>query len=182
MTDLSRSPPYRVGIGHDTHRLAHGDGTVRIGGIDIPHERSLVGHSDADVLLHAVTDALLGAAALGDIGDMFPDQDPANRGRDSADMLRRAYDRVRTEGFQLINLDCIVFAQRPKLGPFKQAIQQRIAQILGLDASRVGVKAKTGELVDAVGQEAAIQAQCIALLVRIEPASEAESGHGTASG
>ena len=108
----------RVGIGHDSHRLASG-GPLVLGGIDIPHDKHAVGHSDADVLLHAITDALLGAAALGDIGQMFPDTDEANRGRDSADMLSLAAARISSAGYKINNLDCIVFAQRPKLGPHK---------------------------------------------------------------
>jgi 2-C-methyl-D-erythritol 2,4-cyclodiphosphate synthase len=153
----------RVGLGHDTHRLAEG-GPLRLGGIDIPHEKHSVGHSDADALLHAITDALLGAAALGDIGEMFPDTDPANRGRDSAQMLVAAYARVREAGYALVNLDCIVFAQRPKIGPHKGAIVQRIAELLDLSAGQVSVKAKTGELVGPVGREEAIEAQCLVLL------------------
>ncbi len=153
----------RVGIGHDTHRLGQG-GPLRLGGIDIPHDRHLIGHSDADVLLHAITDALLGAAALGDIGELFPDTDPANRGRDSADMLRLAYAAVRQAGYLALNLDCIVFAQRPKLSAHKTAIRQRIAEILELHAEQVGVKAKTGEGIGEVGREEAMMAQCIVLL------------------
>jgi len=153
----------RVGIGHDTHRLAAG-GRLRLGGVDIPHERHAVGHSDADVLLHAVTDALLGAAALGDIGELFPDTDPANKNRDSAEMLRQAASRVAAAGFVIRNLDCIVFAERPKLGPHKQAIRHRIAEILSLQPSQIGVKAKTGEGVGEIGREEIIAAQCVALL------------------
>src|SRR3954452_15450447 len=97
----------RIGIGHDTHRLSPG-GPLRLGGIDIPHDRQAVGHSDADVLLHAITDALLGAAALGDIGELFPDTDERNRGRDSADMLSRAMAKVKAAGYVVVNLDCIV--------------------------------------------------------------------------
>jgi 2-C-methyl-D-erythritol 2,4-cyclodiphosphate synthase len=154
---------FRVGIGHDTHRLEPGEG-LRLGGTDIPHDRRAVGHSDADVLLHAVTDALLGAAALGDIGEMFPDTDDANRGRDSAEILTFAYARVREEGYRVVNIDCIIFAQRPKLAPHKEKIQRRIAQLLAIDAANVGLKAKTGEHVGAVGREEAIMAQCVALL------------------
>ena len=132
----------------------------------MPHDRHLIGHSDADVLLHALTDALLGAAALGDIGEMFPDTDPTNRGRDSSDMLRRAYERVRATGFQIVNVDCIVFAQRPKLGAFKTQMQQRIAATLGIRPDQVGVKAKTGERVGPVGREEAMMAECVALLER----------------
>lgn len=137
---------------------------MRLGGIEIPHDRELVGHSDADVLLHAVTDALLGAAALGDIGQMFPDTDPANRGRDSAAMLVAARDAVAAIGCRIINLDCIVFAQRPKLLPHRQAIRQRIADILEIDAERVGLKGKTGEQIGPIGLEEAISAECVVLL------------------
>ncbi|MGE0610414.1 MAG: 2-C-methyl-D-erythritol 2,4-cyclodiphosphate synthase [Pirellulales bacterium] len=153
----------RIGIGHDTHRLAAGL-PLRLGGVLIPHDRGLVGHSDADVLLHAVTDALLGAAALGDIGELFPDTADENRGRDSAEMLRLAHDRVQAAGYSIGNLDCIVFAQRPKLSPHKQSIRQKMAEILHLDISTIGLKAKTGESVDAVGREEAISAQAIVLL------------------
>jgi 2-C-methyl-D-erythritol 2,4-cyclodiphosphate synthase len=157
----------RVGIGHDTHRLAAG-GPLRLGGIDIPHERHAVGHSDADVLLHAVTDALLGAAALGDIGEMFPDTDEANRGRDSADMLRLAAAQVTAAGYAIVNLDCIIFAQRPKLSPYKDFLRRRIAEILSLPPDQVGIKAKTGEGVGEIGREEAIMAQCVVLLEAVE--------------
>jgi len=154
---------HRVGIGHDTHRLADG-GPLQLGGVAIPHDRHSVGHSDADVLLHAVTDALLGAAALGDIGELFPDTEPANRGRDSAEMLQVAHRRIAEAGFSIVNLDCIVFAQRPKLHQRKDEMRRRIAELLHLPADAVSVKAKTGEGVDAVGREEAIMAQCVALV------------------
>jgi 2-C-methyl-D-erythritol 2,4-cyclodiphosphate synthase len=154
----------RIGIGHDTHRLG-GGGPLRLGGIDVPHDRGALGHSDADALLHAITDALLGAAALGDIGELFPDTDPANAGRDSAEMLRQAYDRVLAAGYAISNLDCIVFAQRPKLLPHREAIRRRIAEILQIPLEQIGLKAKTGEQVGPVGREEAIEAQCVALLV-----------------
>lgn len=157
------APRIRVGIGHDTHRLAQG-GPLRLGDIDVPHAKSAVGHSDADVLLHAVTDALLGAAALGDIGELFPDTDEANRGRDSAEMLQAALRRLTEKGFRVVNVDCIVFAQRPKLSPYKEALRQRIAEILGIVADQVGVKAKTGEGVGEIGREEIIMAQCVALI------------------
>ena len=153
----------RVGIGHDTHRLRPG-GQLRLGGISIAHDRELIGHSDSDVLLHAVTDALLGAAALGDIGQMFPDTDPENRGRDSGEMLTAARDAVLSVGWQIINLDCIVFAQRPKLLPYRQAIRQRIADLLDIEPERVSLKGKTGEHVGPVGMEEAISAECVVLL------------------
>lgn len=152
-----------IGIGHDTHRLEPG-GPLIIGGVEIAHDHQMVGHSDADVLLHAVTDAILGAAAIGDIGEIFPDTDAENRGRDSTIMLQLAYERVKSSGYRVVNLDCIVFAQRPKLSPFKQAIREHIAKTLDVAVDCVGVKAKTGEGVDAVGQQLAIQAQCVVLL------------------
>lgn len=156
----------RIGLGHDTHRLGEG-GPLVLGGISIPHDKHLIGHSDADVLLHALTDALLGAAALGDIGELFPDTDPAHRGRDSGEMLRVAYARVREAGYQVVNVDCVVFAQRPKLNPHKDAIRRRIADLLQVEPQQVGVKAKTGELVGPVGQEEAMMAECVALVERI---------------
>ena len=165
-TDLEGDPATaapRVGIGHDTHRLVPG-GPLRLGGIDIPHDRQLAGHSDADALLHAVTDALLGAAALGDIGQMFPDDDPANRNRDSAEMAQQALRAVGRAGWRIGNLDCIVFAQRPKIAPYRQEIRQRVAAILGVEPDAVSVKAKTGEQIGPVGQEQIIAAQCVVLL------------------
>jgi 2-C-methyl-D-erythritol 2,4-cyclodiphosphate synthase len=158
----------RVGIGHDTHRLGQG-GPLRLGGIEIPHDRHLIGHSDADVLLHAVTDALLGAAALGDIGEMFPDSDPANCDRDSAEMLTLAHRAVQEANYAIANLDCIVFAQRPKLSAYKPAIRGRIAEILGLSHEQVGVKAKTGEHSGEIGREEVMMAQCVALLTSTQP-------------
>ncbi len=155
----------RIGIGHDTHRLVPG-GPLRLGGIDVPHSAHLQGHSDADVLLHAVTDALLGAIAERDIGDLFPDTAAENRGRDSADMLRLAWERVQQAGYHLQNLDCIVFAQRPKLGAYKQQIRQRLADMLGVAVEQVGLQAKTGEEVGPIGREEAVAAQCVVLLSR----------------
>lgn len=128
-----------------------------------------MGHSDADVLLHAVTDALLGAAALGDIGELFPDTDPKYRGCDSATLLQQVVLLVHSTGYRVVNIDCIVFAQRPKLAAFKTAIKERLAELLQIHGQQVGVKAKTGEGVDAVGREEAISAQCVALLAPIDP-------------
>ena len=159
----------RIGLGHDTHRLGPGTGLV-IGGITIPHDRRALGHSDADVLLHAITDALLGAAALGDIGELFPDNDPANKGRDSAEMLRLAADRVLAAGWRVVNLDCVIFAQRPKILPHRPRILSRIAEILEIDLEAVWLKAKTGEGVGPIGTEEAIAAECVVLLERIEHA------------
>jgi 2-C-methyl-D-erythritol 2,4-cyclodiphosphate synthase len=155
----------RIGLGEDSHRTTEG-GPLRIGGIDVPHTHRLLGHSDADVLLHAVTDALLGAAGLPDIGQLFPNTEEENRNRDSDDMLRLAYGRVAAAGYQLVNLDCVVAAQKPKLSPHKEAIQRRIAEILGVAANQINMKAKTGEGAGPVGREELIEARCVALLER----------------
>lgn len=153
----------RIGLGEDTHRLAAG-GPLRLGGIDIPHNQHTVGHSDADVLLHAITDALLGAAALPDIGELFPNTNDENKNRDSAEMLQLAFAKVATAGFQIVNLDCVVAAEQPKLSPHKQALRTRIAEILSIDTTQVNIKAKTGEGVGPVGEQQILQARCIALL------------------
>lgn len=160
--DLNR---LRIGLGHDTHRLSPG-GPLLLGGIDIPFSYSAVGHSDADVLLHAVTDAILGAAAMGDIGEMFPDTDRINKDRDSVEMLTIAMGSVKDAGYEIINLDCIVFLQKPKLSPHKRKIAERIANILNISPDRVGVKAKTGEGIGSVGNQEAIMAECAALLCK----------------
>lgn len=139
---------------------------MRLGGVDVPHDRQAAGHSDADVVLHAIIDALLGATAQGDIGEWFPDTDPVNRGRDSAEMLAEVLARVNQSGFRLVNVDCTIFAQRPKLSPYKDAIRRRIAELLGVRIDQVGLKAKTGEGVGPVGREEAIMAQTV---VSLEP-------------
>jgi 2-C-methyl-D-erythritol 2,4-cyclodiphosphate synthase len=153
----------RIGLGEDSHRTAAG-GPLRLGGIDVPHDRRLVGHSDADVLLHAITDALLGAAGQPDLGTLFPNTDETNRNRDSAEFLRLAHDRVKQAGYQIVNLDCVVAAQRPKLSPHKEKIIHRIAELLGVAPTQINLKAKTGEGVGPVGQEEIIEARCVALL------------------
>lgn len=158
----------RIGLGEDSHRTAAG-GPLRIGGVDVPHDRHLVGHSDADVLLHAITDALLGAAGLPDIGQLYPNTLEANCNRDSADMLRLAHQRVAAAGYRLVNLDCVVSAQRPKLSPHKEAIVARVAEVLGVDPTQINLKAKTGEGLGPVGLEESIEARCIALLNRTSP-------------
>jgi len=150
----------RIGIGHDTHRLVEGRPLI-LGGVRIEHSRGLIGYSDADVVLHAVTDALLGAAGLGDIGDAFPDTDPANRGRDSADFVRATLNRLKDEGWRVVNLDVIVFAQEPKLGHVKAEIRRNLARLLGVDVTAVNVKAKTGEGVGAIGRAEAISCQAV---------------------
>ncbi|MDR3233865.1 MAG: 2-C-methyl-D-erythritol 2,4-cyclodiphosphate synthase [Planctomycetaceae bacterium] len=157
---------FRIGIGHDTHRLVEGS-VLLLGGVRIEHTRKLLGHSDADVLLHAVTDALLGAAGLSDIGEMFPDTDEANKERDSAEMLRIAYQKVRANGWTIVNLDMIIFAQKPKMAPYKEAICRRIADVLQIETHQIGIKAKTGEYVGTIGREEAVSAQCVCLLERV---------------
>ncbi len=153
----------RIGLGDDTHRLAAG-GPLRLGGVVIPHDKHLVGHSDADVLLHAITDALLGAAGLPDIGQLFPNTDEVNRDRDSADMLQLAWKQVKDSGYGLVNLDCVVRLQRPKLSPYKDVIQARIGELLGVSPDCIGLKAKTGEGVGPIGSEEAATASCVVLL------------------
>jgi 2-C-methyl-D-erythritol 2,4-cyclodiphosphate synthase len=156
----------RIGLGEDTHRLAEG-GPLRLGGVDVPHDQHTLGHSDADVLLHAVTDAILGAAGLGDIGELFPNTDSANKNRDSAEMLGLAHEQITTAGFRIVNLDCVVSAQQPKLAPHKSVIRQRLAEILAVNVAQVNCKAKTGEGVGPVGEQLIIQARCVALLEKV---------------
>jgi 2-C-methyl-D-erythritol 2,4-cyclodiphosphate synthase len=153
----------RVGIGHDTHRLEEGR-PLLLGGVRVEHPRGLAGHSDADVVLHALTDALLGAAGLGDIGDAFPDTDPQWQGADSALFLREALARLNRGGWRVVNVDVIVFAQEPKLGPVKAAIRDNLARLLGLEPGAVNVKAKTGERVGHIGRAEALACQAVALI------------------
>jgi 2-C-methyl-D-erythritol 2,4-cyclodiphosphate synthase len=160
-------PMIRVGIGHDTHRLGP-DRPLILGGLRIEHPRGLIGHSDADVVLHALTDALLGAAGLGDIGDAYPDTDPQNKDRDSRFFLEGALARLRERRFRVINVDLTIFAQEPKLGPVKAAMRDHLAQLLNLPADAVNVKAKTGEKVGAIGRAEAIGCHAAVLIEREE--------------
>ena len=155
----------RVGEGWDVHALVPGRKLI-LGGIEVPHELGLLGHSDADVLLHAITDALLGGAALGDIGRHFPDTDPQFRGADSTVLLAEAARRVRAQGWQIGNVDSTVIAQAPKLAPHIPAMRERIATALGLALDQVNVKAKTAEKLGPVGQQQAMEARAAALLFR----------------
>jgi 2-C-methyl-D-erythritol 2,4-cyclodiphosphate synthase len=155
--------PLRIGEGWDTHALVPGRPLV-IGGVAIPFERGLLGHSDADVLLHAITDAVIGAAGLGDIGRHFPDTDERFRGADSIVLLQEAMRRVREAGFTLVNVDSTVVAQAPKLAPHIAAMRERIAQALALDPARVNAKAKTAEKLGPVGMGQAIEARAMVLL------------------
>ena len=140
---------------------------LRLGGVEVQEAagKHLVGHSDADVLLHAVTDAVLGAVGLPDIGELFPNTDEANRDRDSSEMLRLAVEQVTAAGWRIVNVDCVVWAEVPKISPHKSAIKARIADLVGIGASAVGLSAKSGEGVGTVGRGEAIDARCVALLV-----------------
>jgi 2-C-methyl-D-erythritol 2,4-cyclodiphosphate synthase len=155
----------RIGEGWDTHRLVEGRPLV-LGGITIPFDKGLLGHSDADALLHALTDALLGAAGLGDIGRHFPDTDPAFHGADSGRLLQVAVQRVREAGWEPVNVDSTIVAQAPKMAPHIGAMRERIAALLGLPAERVNVKAKTAEKMGPVGEGLAIETRAVCLLAR----------------
>ena len=156
---------FRIGEGWDTHALVTGRKLV-LGGVHVPHERGLLGHSDADVLLHAITDALLGAAALGDIGRHFPDTDERFKGADSMVLLAEAASRVRQAGWAIGNIDSTVIAQAPKLAPYIPAMQRGIAAALGLAFDAVNVKAKTAEKMGPVGEGLSMEARAVVLLYR----------------
>jgi 2-C-methyl-D-erythritol 2,4-cyclodiphosphate synthase len=153
----------RVGQGFDVHALVPGRRLV-IGGVEIPHARGLLGHSDADVLLHAITDAVLGAAALGDIGRLFPDDDPAFRGADSRVLLRAAVARAAAAGWRVGNIDATVIAERPKIGPHVTAMRAAVAAECGVEAGAVSIKGKTSEKLGYAGRGEGIAAQAVVLL------------------
>jgi 2-C-methyl-D-erythritol 2,4-cyclodiphosphate synthase len=152
-----------AGIGYDCHRFAAGRRLV-LGGVEIPYERGLEGHSDADVLTHAVIDALLGAAGLGDIGEHFPDTDPRYRDADSLVLLQTVVTNVVAVGFEIVNVDCTVIMQEPRIGPYREAIRERLAVTLGLAPARVNVKATTGEGMGFVGRGEGAAAMAVASL------------------
>lgn len=156
----------RVGQGYDVHQLVENRPLI-LGGVNIPFEKGLLGHSDADILLHAITDALLGAAALGDIGKLFPDTAPENKDADSRELLRVAYQAVKQAGWQVVNVDSTIIAQQPKLRPHIDAMRQNIADDLGLDIGDVNVKAKTNEKLGYLGRMEGMEAQAIVLLSAI---------------
>jgi 2-C-methyl-D-erythritol 2,4-cyclodiphosphate synthase len=158
---------FRIGEGWDIHALVAGRKLI-LGGVEIPFHLGLLGHSDADVLLHAITDALLGAAALGDIGTHFPDTDVRFKGANSGVLLGEAARRVREKGFEIGNVDSTVIAQAPKLMPFMAAIRTEIARVLGVDLEQVNIKAKTAEKMGAVGQGLAMEARAIVLLIKLD--------------
>ena len=157
----------RVGMGYDVHRLVP-ERDLIIGGVKIPYEKGLLGHSDADVLLHAIMDALLGAAALGDIGKHFPDNDPAYKGADSLMLLGRVGEILSAEGYVIENIDSTIIAQKPKMAPHIEQMRRNIADTLGLDISRVNVKATTEEGLGFTGTGEGISAQAVALIMSVE--------------
>jgi 2-C-methyl-D-erythritol 2,4-cyclodiphosphate synthase len=156
----------RVGVGYDLHRLVEGRPLV-LGGVTVPAERGALGHSDADVICHAVTDAILGAARAGDIGQHYPDTDPRWKGASSIVLLTEVVALVRARGLTVENVDVVVILERPKIGPHREAIQASVAAAIGIDASRISVKGKTNEGVDAVGRGEAIAAHAVTLLRRV---------------
>jgi 2-C-methyl-D-erythritol 2,4-cyclodiphosphate synthase len=155
----------RIGEGWDVHQLVEGRPLI-LGGIQVPHPKGLLGHSDADALLHAITDALFGAAGLGDIGRHFPDTDVQFKGADSGVLLAEAAARVRAQGWRVANVDSTIVAQAPKMAPHIAAMRARIARLLGLDESQVNVKAKTAEKLGPVGEGLSIEARAVVLLLR----------------
>ena len=157
----------RVGMGYDVHKLTE-DRKLILGGVEIPYEKGLLGHSDADVLVHAVMDALLGAAALGDIGKHFPDNDPAYKGADSLMLLGRVGEILSEEGYVIENIDSTIIAQKPKMAPHIEQMRKNIADTLGLDISRVNVKATTEEGLGFTGTGEGISAQAVALIMSVE--------------
>ena len=158
-------PKFRVGEGWDTHALVEGRKLI-LGGIEIPHTHGLLGHSDADALCHAITDALLGAAALGDIGRHFPDTDPQFHGADSIALLTEAARRVRAAGWQIGNVDSTIVAQAPKMAPHIQAMRQRLCTAMGVALDQVNVKAKTAEKMGPVGRLESIETRAICMLLK----------------
>lgn len=153
----------RIGHGYDVHQFADGRKCI-LGGVDVPSERGLLGHSDADVLAHALADAVLGAARLGDIGKLFPDTDPAYEGADSLKLLQEVAALVRQKGFEILDVDCTVAAQAPKLSPYRDKMRKNLARALDVDVEQVGVKATTTEGLGFVGRKEGIAAWAVALL------------------
>lgn len=156
---------YRVGLGYDIHRLVEGRELI-IGGVKITHEKGLLGHSDADVLVHAIIDALLGALALDDIGTLFPDTDPKYKGADSIVLLKNVYEKIQQEGYFISNLDSNIIAQSPKMMPYIPKMKEILAKELNIALDDISIKAKTKEKLDAVGESLAIEANAIVMLER----------------
>ena len=156
----------RIGLGYDLHRLIEGRKLI-LGGVEIPFEKGEDGHSDGDVLLHAITDALLGASGLGDIGSFFPPEDPKWKDADSAKLLKTVIEQVYQQGWKIENLDCVILLEKPKFIPYRQQVINSIAKILEIEANQVFVKAKTGEKLPPVGTSQAIEAQAVCLLSKV---------------
>lgn len=154
---------YRIGQGFDLHRLVDGRNLV-LGGVKIPYEKGLLGHSDADALVHAIIDALFGALALGDIGKHFPDNDPKYKDIDSLELLKSAYDLIKDEGYIINNIDTTIIAQVPKMKPYIDIMREKLSYILEISPDLISIKAKTMEEQDSIGQKKAIAAQCVVLL------------------
>lgn len=156
----------RIGHGYDVHRLVE-ERKLILGGVDIPYEKGLLGHSDADVLVHALMDAMLGALALGDIGKLFPDNDPEYKGADSLELLKKVARLVRAQNYELGNADCTIIAQRPKLAPYIDPMRENISRALGVDIARISVKATTEEHLGFTGEGLGIAAHAVVLLEEI---------------
>ncbi len=154
---------YRIGLGYDIHRLVEGRELI-IGGVRITHEKGLLGHSDADVLVHAIIDGMLGALALDDIGTIFPDTDPKYKNIDSTILLRHVNELISKEGYQINNIDSNIIAQNPKMMPYIPKMKEILANILQIEPSKISIKAKTKEKLDAVGENKAIEANAVVLL------------------
>jgi 2-C-methyl-D-erythritol 2,4-cyclodiphosphate synthase len=165
MTAPVFASPFRIGEGWDSHALVSGRALI-LGGVTIPHTHGLLGHSDADALAHAITDALFGAAALGDIGRHFPDTDEQFRGADSLALLAEAARRVRAAGWKIANIDCTIVAEKPKMAPHVPAMRLRLGQALTLQPDQVNIKAKTAEGMGPVGRGESIEARAVCLLMR----------------
>ena len=157
---------YRIGLGYDIHKLTQGRDLI-IGGVKITHEKGLLGHSDADVLVHAIIDAMLGALAMADIGTLFPDTDPFYKGAESIVLLKKVYEMIKEKDYEIQNIDSNIIAQRPKMMPYIPKMREALAKVLEIDLDQISIKAKTNEKMDAVGQELAIEAQASVLLKRI---------------
>lgn len=155
----------RIGLGHDVHALVPNRKLI-LGGVEIPHEKGLLGHSDADVLAHAISDALLGAIRGGDIGKLFPDTDPAYEGANSLKLLEAVASKVRSDGFEILDVDSVIAAQRPKISPYRDAMRENLARAMGVSVENVGVKATTTEKLGFEGREEGISASAVALLCR----------------
>lgn len=161
----------RIGLGHDTHRLIPGGG-IRLGGVDIPHYRKLDGFSDADVLIHALIDALLGAGNFPDIGQVFPDNDERNRNRNSMEMLTEVRNMLKEKNWLIINIDIIIFAELPKIAPYKDKMKENLSKILEIPTEDISVKGKTGERIGIIGRQEAVSAEAVVLLEKMDLTAE----------